>query len=145
MSMCRWRRHGCIKSYPLTKILWKKIWKIDNIPGMLWQLHKSKYIRFKNIHFSFKKKFSVQHCQLQILWSDDEIIFNYPWEKKIQELTVSSRWPLDEPTVSSPWPKCSPWQFVFSWDFHTGLVLHASSFVPFGTDLDHLVKKAICH
>ena len=47
--------------------------------------------------------------------------------------------------VSSPRSKCSPWQFDLSWDFHTDLVLHASSFVPLETDFDHLVQKAICH
>ena len=98
MSLCRWGRHGCIKSYPLTKILWKKIWKIENIPGMLWQLHKSKYVRFKNIHFFLKKMFSVQHCQLQILWSD-KIIFIITHEKKIR----SSPWALGDLLMSSLW------------------------------------------
>ena len=120
---------------------------------MLWQLHNPKYIRFKNIHFSLKKGFQfniVSYKSFDPIWNH---FHYYPWEKN-QELTVSSRRPLDELTVSSQWPKCravsspwskySPWQFVFLWDFHTDLVLHASSFAPFRTDFDHLVKKAIC-
>ena len=122
---------------------------------MLWQLHKSKYIRFKNIYFSIKKNSFQLHCQLQILWSYTK---SFPMRKKSgahHELTVTSWWDHCELTVtkmqsrdqavSSPWSKCSPWQFVFSWDFHTDLVLHASSVAPFGTDFDHLVQKAICH
>ena len=110
MSLCRWRRLDCIKSYSLTKNLCKKIWKIENIPGMLWQLHKSKYIRFKNIHFSLKKKFSVQYCQLQILWS----IWNHfhYWithEKKIR----SSPWAHGDLLMSSLWAhsdqNAEPW------------------------------------
>ena len=143
MSLCRWRRHGCMKSHPLTKNLWKKIWKIENIPGMVWQLHKSKYIRFK-------KHFSVQHCQSQILWSDMKSFSLHnvsPIRKKSgadRELTVTSSWAHREFTVtkmqsrdlavSSPWSKCSLGQFIFSWDSHTDLVLHTSSFAPFGTD-----------
>ena len=132
--------------------------KIENISGMIWQLHKSKYIRFKNIHFSLKNSFQL-HCQLQILWSDMKSFSLLPMRKKsgahCELTTVTSWWAHCEFTVtkmqscdlavSSPWSECSPWQFVFSWDFHTDMVLHASSFAPVGTDFDHLVQKAICH
>ena len=125
---------------------------------MLWQLHKSKYMRFKNIHFSLKKKKICFQFNIVSYKSFDPIwnhFHYYPWEK-----IGSSRWPLDELTVrsqwskcrglhglamSSPWSKCSRWQFVFSWDLHSDPVLHASPFAPFGTDFDHLVQKAICH
>ena len=98
MSLCRWRRHGCIKSYPLTKKLWKKIWKIENIPGMLWQLHKSKYIRFKNIHFSFKKSFQfniVSYKSFDPIWNH---FHYYPWEK-----IRSSPWAHGDILMSSLW------------------------------------------
>ena len=83
-----------------------------------------------------------------------EILFIITHEKKSgarRELTVTSWWAHCEFTVikmqirdlavSSPRSKCSPLQFVFSWDFHTDPVLHASSFAPFGTDFDHLLQN----
>ena len=109
MSLCRWRRHGCIKSYPLTNILWKKIWEIENILGMLWQLHKSKYIRFKNIHFSFKQVFSSTLSVTNPLIRY-EIIFIITHEKKIRsslwahgDLLMSSLW-VHSGQNAEPWP-----------------------------------------
>ena len=129
---------------------WKHSWYAMTTPWI-------KNIRFKNIHFSLKKVFSSTLSVTNPLIRY-EIIFIITHEKKSgahRELTVTCWWAHCESTVfkmqsrdlavSSPRSKCSPWQFVFSWDFHTDPVLHASSFAPFGTDFDHLVKKAICH
>ena len=116
MSLYRWRRHGCIKSYPLTKLLWKKIWKIEHIPGLLWQLHKSNYIRFKNKHISIKNKQKNKNTLFSstlsvtnpLIWY--EIIFIITHEKKIR----SSPWAHIDLLMSSlrvhsdqnaePWP-----------------------------------------
>ena len=62
------------------QILWKKIWNIENIPGMLWQLHKSKY--------KYLKTLSVTNPLIRY-----EIHFIITHEKKSgarRELTVTS-------------------------------------------------------
>ena len=104
MSLCRRRRHGCIKSYPLTKIWWKKLWKIENIPGMLWQIHKSKYIRFKNIHFSLQKFNIVSYKSFDPIRN----FHYYPWEK-----IRSSPWAHGDLLMSSLWvhidQNAEPW------------------------------------
>ena len=133
--------------------------KIENIPGMLWQLHKSKYIRFKNIHFSLKKNsFQFNMVSYKFL-SRNKIIFIITHEKKIR----SSQWAHGDLLMSSLWvhsdQNAEPWPsreftvikmltviicFLMGFPHRSGS-LHASSFAPFGTDFDHLVQKAICH
>ena len=132
------------------------------MPGILWWLHKLKYLRFNNIHFRSKKRkltflFNIISCK-SIEVSHRKSFSLLPMRKKISsprahdDLSLSSLWvhsdqnvklwPCRELTMMKMLTASSPRQFVFSWDFHkdSSTCIHCCL-----NDFDHLVQNAICH
>ena len=79
------------------QILWKKIWNIEIIPGMLWRLHQWKNIRFKDI---------VSYKSFDPIWNP---FHYYPWEKirstswAHSDLLMSTLW-VHSDQNADPWP-----------------------------------------
>ena len=115
VTLCSWRRHGCIKSYPLRKKIQKKYEKLKTSRACCdisieWNI--SDLITY----ISISKKFSIEHYHLHIHWPNRKSL-SLLLMRKNQELVVSSHWAHCEFTViktqshdlnvRSPWPKYS--------------------------------------
>ena len=96
------------KIISINKIFMKENVKNWKHTGMIWQLNKSKYIRFKNIHFSLKTGFSSTLSITNSLIRY-EIIFIITHEKQISspwahgDLLMSSLW-VHSDQNAEPWP-----------------------------------------